>query len=72
MAEFMLLPVTEAEAADKPSINTGVSMVGRGGHTYACGHCGRTMMHDFDISQMQVDMVFQCGSCGGNNMKPPV
>lgn len=72
MAEFVLIPVTPAEAANKPSINTGVSMVGRGGHDYACGHCGRKMMHDFDISQMQVTMVYQCGVCNGYNVKPKV
>lgn len=72
MAEFVLIPITPADAANRPMVNTGVSMLGRGGHDYVCGHCGRKMMHSFDISQMQVPMVYQCGACNGFNVKPKV
>lgn len=70
MAQIMMVAISPAEAGDKPSINTGVSMLGRGGDDFVCGHCGRVMIHSFNMSAMQAEMVFQCGGCGGHNVAP--
>lgn len=70
MTEIQLTPIGPEKLGERPVINTGVSMVGLGHDSFICGHCGREMMHSFDISKMQADMVYQCGGCEGYNVRP--
>lgn len=69
MADIVLVAIAPHETGDRTIFNTGLSTVGRGGDDYFCGHCGRKMMHNFNISQLEVDIVFQC-TCEGLNVKP--
>lgn len=70
MVEIVLVAITPDRVGDRPIVNTGVSMVGLGGDSFICGHCGREMMSSFDITRMQADMVYQCGGCDGYNVRP--
>lgn len=70
MAEFMLTPITENEIGGLNVFNTGVSTVGKGGHDYFCGHCGRKMIHAMDLSKLETPVVYQCGGCGSYNLAP--
>lgn len=70
MAELVLTPINEYDLGGRQVFNTGLSTVGRGGDDYLCGHCGHKMLSDFDMSRLEVEIVFQCGSCGGHNLAP--
>lgn len=70
MADIVLVAVTPDKVGERPIVNTGVSMVGLGADNCFCGHCGREMMHGFDIGRMAADMVYQCGGCEGYNVRP--
>jgi hypothetical protein len=70
MADIVMTPIPPEKVGDRPVMNTGVSMVGLGGDNVFCGHCDREMMHGFDLSKMQVELVYQCGGCDGYNVKP--
>ena len=70
MSELMMVPLLETQIGDRNVFNTGVSTVGRGGNDYFCGHCGRKMMHGMNLAAMQVEVVYQCGGCGGYNLAP--
>lgn len=70
MSDIVLTAIAPHEAGERTVFNTGVSTVGRGGDDYYCGHCGRKMMHNFNIQRLEVDVVFQCGGCEGLNVKP--
>ncbi|MGE5546667.1 MAG: hypothetical protein ACM33T_07215 [Solirubrobacterales bacterium] len=70
MTQIVLAAITPDDVGERPVVNTGVSMLGMGGDDYVCGHCGRLMMHNFDAGKMQAAMVYQCGGCGGFNVKP--
>lgn len=70
MAEHNMIPIRQDEAGERTVFNTGVSTVGRGGDDYYCGHCGRKMIHNMDLSRLEVQIVYACGSCGGYNLPP--
>lgn len=70
MAEIMMVAIAEWEVGDRNVFNTGVSTVGRGGHDYFCGHCGRKMIHNMDLTRIEAEVVYQCGGCGGHNLPP--
>jgi hypothetical protein len=70
MSERVLLAIGRNDVGDRQVFNTGISTVGRGGHDYLCGHCGHKMMSGFDFSRLEVEIVFQCGTCGGHNLRP--
>ncbi|OJX81779.1 hypothetical protein [Magnetospirillum sp. 64-120] len=72
MAELMLTPITENEIGARNVFNTGVSTVGKGGHDYFCGHCGRKMIHNMDLSKLETPVVYQCGGCGSYNLAPEI
>jgi DNA-directed RNA polymerase subunit RPC12/RpoP len=67
MSEQMLTAIAARDVNGRQVFNTGLSTVGRGGETYLCGHCGHKMLSDFDMSRLEVELVFQCGACGGHN-----
>lgn len=68
MSELVLTPIATRDINGRQVFNTGLSTVGRGGETYLCGHCGHKMLSDFDLSRLEVEIVFQCGACGGHNV----
>lgn len=70
MAELMMTAIQKFEAGERQVFNTGVSTVGRGGDDYFCGHCGRKMIHNMDLSRLEVEIVYECGECGGYNVPP--
>lgn len=70
MAEITLTAITPVQVGERNVINTGVSMLGMGGDDFACGHCGRVMIHSFAMQNIQADMVYQCAGCDGYNVKP--
>ncbi|HLO77710.1 MAG TPA: hypothetical protein VK196_14730 [Magnetospirillum sp.] len=70
MAEVVLTAISPRDIGGRQVFNTGLSTVGRGGDDYLCGHCGHKMLGDFNMDRMEVDIVFQCGSCGGHNVAP--
>lgn len=67
MAQITMKAITEKDAIGRPVFDTGVSTIGLKGDDFICGHCGRTMMSNFDISRMQLKMAYKCGGCGGLN-----
>lgn len=68
MSELVLTAISARDINGRTVFNTGLSTVGRGGEDYMCGHCGGLMLKDFAMNNMQLDLVFQCGSCGGHNV----
>ena len=70
MAEIVLTPITEFDVGARQVFNTGLSTLGRADDDYLCGHCGHKMLSNFDVSRLEVELVFQCGSCGGHNVVP--
>lgn len=68
MAEIMLTAISPREVGERQVFNTGLSTVGRGGEDYLCGHCGHKMLGDFNLARLELELVFQCGSCGGHNV----
>lgn len=70
MAEIFLVAIPERDVGGRQVFNTGISTVGRAENDYFCGHCGALMMRDFDVDRLEVDIVYQCGACGGHNVKP--
>lgn len=70
MADIELIPIMPAQVGDRPVLNTGVSMLGRGGDNFICGHCGRVMIHSFPLAALQADTAYQCEGCEGYNLKP--
>jgi hypothetical protein len=70
MAKHVLTAITHAEAAGRPSINTGISMVGQGNDDFLCAHCSRQIITNFDMTRVPPDMVFVCGTCGEANGVP--
>lgn len=70
MAEYIMIAIAQHEAGERTIFNTGVSTVGRGGHDYFCGHCGRKMIHNMDLSRIEAAIVYVCGGCGGYNLPP--
>lgn len=72
MTEYVMIPLTPAEADGRPVIDTGVSLVGKAGNDFVCAHCGRVMITAFDIAAMRPDMVYRCGTCRGFNGAPKI
>ncbi|MBX9634502.1 MAG: hypothetical protein K2X44_05920 [Magnetospirillum sp.] len=70
MAEIFLIAIPANKVGDRQVFNTGMSTVGRADNDYLCGHCSHTMMRDFDVNRLEVEIVYQCGICGGHNIKP--
>ncbi len=70
MTKFVLTPLTPEEAEGRPSINTGVAMLGLGGNDYVCAHCGRVVIQGFNMDTTLPAMVYVCGVCGGHNGAP--
>lgn len=70
MTEIMMVALAPYDVGQRQVFNTGVSTVGKGGHDYYCGHCGRQMAHSIDFSRIEADLVYQCGACGGHNVPP--
>ncbi len=70
MSKFVLVPLTPEQAAGRPSVNTGIAMLGRKGDDFICGHCSRPIIQSYDIAPVRPDMVYVCGKCGGNNAAP--
>ena len=68
MAERVLIAIGPRDVGERQVFNTGLSTVGRGGDDFLCGHCGHKMMGDFSLDKLELDIVFQCGSCGGHNV----
>jgi len=66
----VLTALTPAEAEGRPTINTGVSMVGMAGDDFLCAHCSRQIIKSFDMGKVPPDMVFVCGACGAHNGVP--
>lgn len=70
MAERIMTAIAPYEAGERQIFNTGVSTVGRGGDDYFCGHCGRKMIHNMDLSRIETEIIYECGGCGGYNVPP--
>lgn len=70
MGVYVLTPIGPADVDGRKVMHTGVSMVGLKGDDYLCGHCGKQMLTTFNLSMMQVSMVYQCGVCDGYNVAP--
>lgn len=70
MAENMLTAISPRDVGERQVFNTGLNTVGRGGEDYLCGHCGHKMLGDFNMARLELELVFQCGSCGGHNVAP--
>lgn len=70
MAEIFLIPIPAHEVGDRQVFNTRLTTVGRGENDYLCGHCGHEMMRDYDVSRLEVVIVYQCGACEGHNIPP--
>jgi DNA-directed RNA polymerase subunit RPC12/RpoP len=70
MTKHLLTPLSPDDAMGRPTINTGVAMLGRGGDDYVCAHCGRVVIQDFNMNATEPTMVYVCGSCGGLNGAP--
>jgi DNA-directed RNA polymerase subunit RPC12/RpoP len=70
MTEKVLIAISPSDVGGRQVFNTGLSTVGRADKDYLCGHCGHKMMTNFDCSRIEIDLVFQCGSCGGHNLRP--
>ena len=70
MARIVLSALTPAEAAGRPTIHTGIAMLGIKGDDFVCSHCGRIMMQSFDMAKTAPDQVFICGQCDGFNAAP--
>lgn len=68
--EIVLVGISSRDVNERPVFNTGLSTVGRGGNDYFCSHCGHKMMGDFSMDKLELDIVFQCGACGGHNVAP--
>ncbi|MFA6021892.1 MAG: hypothetical protein WC722_16640 [Rhodospirillales bacterium] len=70
MAEFMMKPISQNDIGERTIFNTGVSTVGKGGDDYFCGHCGRKMIHNMNLSAIEATVVYQCGGCQSYNLPP--
>ena len=70
MARIVLSALTQAEAAGRPQLHTGVATLGLGSDEFVCCHCGRIIMRNYDITKSAPDQVFICGQCGGYNQAP--
>jgi len=70
MARFVMTALTPAEAAGRPTIHTGIAMLGRAGDDFVCSHCGRIILQSFDIASVAAEMVYVCGDCDGFNAAP--
>lgn len=70
MVEIMMTPIAQSDVGERNVVNTGISTVGRGGHDYYCGHCGKKMMQNINVSRFDPMPVFQCGSCQSYNEAP--
>lgn len=58
------------QAGERKIFQTGVSTVGRGGDDFICGHCGRKMIHNMDLGRLEIEIIYECGGCGGFNLPP--
>jgi predicted RNA-binding Zn-ribbon protein involved in translation (DUF1610 family) len=70
MAEITLIPINSDEADGMTVVDTGVAMLGMGGNSWRCGHCGRMVARDIDLAAVQVPTAYQCSMCGGLSVVP--
>lgn len=70
MADYVLEPLEIWQSHDRKVVDTGLSLIGRGGNAYLCGHCGKQIMSNMRLNTMEPSVIFKCGGCGGLNDRP--
>ncbi|MGE5505285.1 MAG: hypothetical protein ACM31L_12745 [Actinomycetota bacterium] len=70
MADITLTPINSDEVGERTVVDTGVAMLGLGGHSWRCGHCGRMVAKDIDLAAVKVPTAYLCSMCNGLSVVP--